>query len=210
MGDPADRTLEGHRPCRRDTRMPESALRQVANPASEEAVIQRWDVERSPQEQIPQVHHQRSADSNRNCTQCLSHLHLFSSRGLDVGHQRLGGIARLTGFMRLWIPERIVKAQPCEDPADLRGRRTPCLGQEPAGVPCNRQLPQLPHGYERPRYDSAILAPGLHQLFRPEEEHGASGEDQVRPPAGCGNLAVKQPFTPLRPLEPDPEPEGGA
>jgi hypothetical protein len=61
----------------------------------------------------------------------------------------------------------------------------------------------LCNGYARSRLDPARLAPSSHQVFRPEEKHGASGEDQVHPPARRGDLAVKKPPAGLRPVEPD-------
>ena len=50
--------------------------------------------------------------------------------------------------------------------------------------------------------NSRAPAPRLHQFFRPEEEHGASGEDQVLPPVRRRHLAVEEPLAGLRPPEP--------
>lgn len=44
-------------------------------------------------------------------------------------------------------------------------------------------------------------APFSNSFFRPEEEHVASGKDNVVPPLGRRNKAVKQPVRRLRALE---------
>ena len=48
--------------------MPKSAPRHVAKPASEQTVVERWNAERTLQEQIPKVHDQICANTNGNCT----------------------------------------------------------------------------------------------------------------------------------------------
>jgi hypothetical protein len=41
----------------------------MAKPASEQTVVERWNVERTLQEQISQVHDQSRANANGNCTE---------------------------------------------------------------------------------------------------------------------------------------------
>src|SRR5262245_7672217 len=101
--------------------------------------------------------------------------------------------ATLAEHVGLRIPEQLVQPDPRENLAHLGGARAPGLRRETRSVPGDREFPQLCDGNKRSRLDPARSAPGPHQVFRPEEKHGASGENQVHPPAGCGDLAVKKP-----------------
>ena len=58
----------------------ELAGRKVTNPASEQAVIERWNVERALEKQIPQIHQQRRADADGDSTH---------DAGLSVHHSSL-------------------------------------------------------------------------------------------------------------------------
>lgn len=69
MGDPANRALKGFLWRGGDTRMPESASRHVAKPASQQTVVEGRNAERALQELIPNVHEESRANPNGNCTE---------------------------------------------------------------------------------------------------------------------------------------------
>jgi len=48
--------------------MPKSAPRHMAKPASQQTVVERWNAERTLEEQIPKVHDQSCANTNGNGT----------------------------------------------------------------------------------------------------------------------------------------------
>src|SRR6266545_6715703 len=50
--------------------------RNVAKPASEQAVVERWDAEPTLQEQVPKVHDQSCADASGDCTEDVACFHL--------------------------------------------------------------------------------------------------------------------------------------
>src|SRR5262249_8360079 len=78
-------------------------------------------------------------------------------------------------------------------------------------VPGHGKPPELGETYERAHRRPVGLAPLTHPLFRPEEEHAASREDDVVPPVRRGNGAVEEPAGPsldaLWPFRPDGESE---
>src|SRR5919197_1726527 len=87
-------------------------------------------------------------------------------------------------------PEPAGQVEPVEDRLILLASvRTPvrCEAVVPPSV---REFAQLGHGDGRAGL--ACAEPMLDALFRPEEVHRASGEDDVVPPAGGGDEAVEE------------------
>ena len=66
----------------------------------------------------------------------------------------------------------------------------PPVGWQPVAPPCVSELAQLDHGQGCAGFPSTEPAINVH--FRPEEVHGASGEDDVVPPMGGWNEAVEE------------------
>jgi hypothetical protein len=54
-------------------------------------------------------------------------------------------------------------------------------------------MPELVHADSRLWGDSTLPAPRSDEFFRPEEEHGASGEDDILPPLGGWYQTVEEP-----------------
>ena len=70
----------------------------------------------------------------------------------------------------------------------LTGMRLP-VSREPISPPGVGKLAQL--GDRGCRTGLTVSEPALDVFLRPEEIHGASGEDNVVPPTGCGDKAVE-------------------
>jgi hypothetical protein len=64
---------------------------------------------------------------------------------------------------------------------------------QPRAIPGDGQVPQLVHSNNRPGSNSSCLTPLGDEIFRPEEEHVASGKHRVVPPFGCRHETVKEP-----------------
>src|SRR5262249_2660229 len=92
------------------------------------------------------------------------------------------GLMRSAERVGLRVPESAGQAETSEDLAHLGGLRTPGIGLETSPVPGHRQPPELREAHERSDRRLVGLAPLAHPLFRPEEEHAASREDDVVPP----------------------------
>src|SRR5262247_2416805 len=91
------------------------------------------------------------------------------------------------------IPEGADKAQAREDGPHLPWLRPARVRLQARGVPGARQAPEPRDGHERTQRRGLVPAPGPHLFFRPEEEHPASGEDDVLPPPEGRDGAVEQP-----------------
>ncbi len=77
-----------------------------------------------------------------------------------------------------------------EDPLALGyGLPSPIVLQ-PVVVPPAREFPQLREREDGSLSDALLLAPTIHMLFRPEEEHRGSGEADIAPPLRRGNGEV--------------------
>jgi hypothetical protein len=81
MGNQANRALKWFLWRSGDTRVPESAPRDVAKPAPEQAKVERWNAERTLQEQIPKVRDQSRANTNCNCAKDVL---WFKTNGLPL------------------------------------------------------------------------------------------------------------------------------
>jgi hypothetical protein len=95
-------------------------------------------------------------------------------------------------------PEIPGQPEPIEDRLIAVPRMWPPVREEAIFVPGMRQFAQPLH-----RDRGAGLAPGepaRDVLSRPEEIHGASGEDNVIPPVGRGDQAVKEQIFVIGPL----------
>src|SRR5439155_14048889 len=93
----------------------------------------------------------------------------------------------------LWVPELAGKPETPEDLTHL-GRLRPARPRiEARSVPANRESPELLDRHKRPHRNALHLAPRAHHLLRPEEEHAASGEDDVVPPVRSRHSAVEDP-----------------
>lgn len=57
------------------------------------------------------------------------------------------------------------------------------LRRKAVAIPEIRKLPRLLHAQGRSARERPGLAPAFNMIFRPEEEHGLSIEDDVVPPA---------------------------
>ncbi len=77
-----------------------------------------------------------------------------------------------------------------EDHPDLRGRAAPIVCREPIVIPALGELPHGLHGQQFAPHAAVGRTPGIDQLFRPEEQDRASGEDHVFVPAGKGDQEV--------------------
>jgi len=80
-------------------------------------------------------------------------------------------------------PERPRQPSAREHCLRLIQRKTPPAWLEPASMPLLRHHPHLLRREYRASIQSSCFAPPMHMLFRPEKEHGASGEHDVLPPA---------------------------
>ena len=80
VSDPANRALKRLLSGGADTRVPEGATRHVAEPTSEQTVVERLNMECSLQEQIPQVHDQRGANANDGPNQDIACVNRHDSR----------------------------------------------------------------------------------------------------------------------------------
>lgn len=96
----------------------------------------------------------------------------------------------LAKAIRFWIPEITFQAQATKDRAHLVRLRTPRILLQSGRIPGRCERPELVNPYEWPHRVSVLLAPLSNSLFRPEEEHVASGEDNVIPPLRRRNEAV--------------------
>src|SRR2546427_755442 len=99
-------------------------------------------------------------------------------------------VARSGGWAQ--APERAGEAQFCEDSFSfVRGLRLP--GRIPAirTVPNFREPPLLTMRQDAAAFHTLGLAPTRHMLFRPEEQHGLSIEDDVVPPPAGGKRVVR-------------------
>jgi len=94
----------------------------------------------------------------------------------------------------LRIPEVTGKPQSCEDLAHLTRLRSSRGRLQASCVPRRSKFPQLVHPDQGLHWIPLFLAPLTNLLFRPEEEHPASGEDDVIPPVCRRHHAVEQPI----------------
>lgn len=108
------------------------------------------------------------------------------------GARQLGVIGRRSGLSRTRSrepPKLSRESESIEDPLVLlAGVRTP-IGREPIAPPDVGQLAQLQHRDSRSW--SAATEPSGNVLFRPEEIHVASSEDDVFPPRACRDQAME-------------------
>src|SRR5207248_7780426 len=98
------------------------------------------------------------------------------------------------------LPELTGEAEPVEDRLVLLACVRAPVGRETVVPPRVREVAQ-----RRDRDRGAGLAagePALDVLFRPEEVHPASGEDDVVPPVRGGDKAVEEEALVARPLAP--------
>lgn len=88
------------------------------------------------------------------------------------------------------LPEGTDEPNLPEDPLALgRGLPSPIVLQ-PVVVPPAREFPQLREGENGSLSDALPLAPTIHMLFRPEEQHRGSCEADIAPPLPRGNGEV--------------------
>src|SRR6185369_14351093 len=100
---------------------------------------------------------------------------------------------RLSEAVGLRIPEVAVEAEAREDRPHLRRLRPARDRLEPGCIPGGRQTPELIQADEGADREPFLLAPLANPFFRPEEEHVASGEDDVVPPVRRGYGAMEEP-----------------
>lgn len=80
-------------------------------------------------------------------------------------------------------PERRCQPQPRKQSLGLLNRFTPPCGLSPIWpIPRLRQALRLFQGQQRSALQFPLLTPMINMLFRPEEEHRLSVEDDVIPP----------------------------
>src|SRR5262245_22696072 len=116
------------------------------------------------------------------------------------GGASYGARRHLTERVHLRVPERPGEAKALEDRAHLVGLRAARVDAQARGVPRGGEAPELRDRDERAHRRVLGATPRGDVLFRPEEEHSASGEDDVVPPPCRGNGAVEEPGARLRPL----------
>ena len=85
----------------------------------------------------------------------------------------------LIGF---WIPEWTGQTKRVEDRHYLIGCGSTRFDGETIRVPMDGELPELVEINKRPARNIMGGAPEIDGLFRPEEEHGRSGENEIVPP----------------------------
>ena len=107
----------------------------------------------------------------------------------------------LTKVIRCWIPEITLQTQASENRAHFIRLRTPRTLVQSSRVPSRRERPELVNPYERSHRVSMRRAPLANSFFRPEEEHVASGENDILPPLGRWDQAVEEPRGGLRALK---------
>src|SRR3974377_3559 len=100
--------------------------------------------------------------------------------------------AVLAEAIRLGIPELIVETQTCENNPHLLWLGTPRILLQASRVPCGCKRPELVHPHERPQGVPVCRTPIANSLFRPEEQHVISREDDIVPPLCRGNKAAKE------------------
>ena len=109
----------------------------------------------------------------------------------------------LTEAIRSWIPKITLQSQPGKNLHHLLRLRTPRILLQARRIPGCRKGPELVYRYKRPYRIIMGLAPVPNELFRPEEEHVASGEYDVIPPLRGRNKAVKNPGRRFGPFDAD-------
>ena len=137
---------------------------------------------------LPQVRgrHQEVRHERAGVHRALEGVHASFSPPRRAARVRAEGV-------RLRIPELVGQAQATEDLPHLGGLWSAGLDLEPRPVPLPRQDPELVHPDEGPQRMPSSRAPLPRAFFRPEEEHLASGEDDVLPPLCSRHQAVEQP-----------------
>src|SRR5262249_30180167 len=98
------------------------------------------------------------------------------------------GSAPLIGF---WIPKRAGQTERVKDRYHFIGRRPTRFNGKPNRVPMNGELPQLLEIHEGPSRDIMRGAPLIDGLFRPEEEHRCSSENEIVPPMRCRDREMR-------------------
>ena len=88
------------------------------------------------------------------------------------------------------LPERPGQSGTREHGLRFVERESPPASLEAPPVPRFRDRPHLLRREHRSLAQAAALAPSMYMLFRPEEEHRASREDDVLPPARGGHGEV--------------------
>jgi hypothetical protein len=88
------------------------------------------------------------------------------------------------------FPERAFQPDRFEDACHLGGAGAPGFNGQPVAVPGDGQRPQLVERHERAARQTVRLAPLVHGLFRPEEEHRGSRVNDVVPPVRGRNGEV--------------------
>jgi hypothetical protein len=101
------------------------------------------------------------------------------------------GVDGIPVAVRSRLPEGAREPDPFEDLPDLVAHGPPGLGGEAVRVPGDRQLPELIEADQGTLFQVARAAPAIDVLFRPEEEHGASGVGEVVPPVSRGHREVR-------------------
>jgi hypothetical protein len=97
---------------------------------------------------------------------------------------------RLTiNFLR--VPKRIRQSERGKDRHHFIGPRSARLDGQPIRVPMDRELPELLEIHKRPPRNVMRRAPQIYRLFRPEEEHGRSGKNEVVPPMSCRHREMR-------------------
>jgi len=90
------------------------------------------------------------------------------------------------------LPEWRVKAQAPEERLSLFARGSlPSAIAPVIAIPRIGQPPTFTQTQDRAALEAPIAAPLIDVLFRPEEKHCFSIEDDVVPPVGCGNREVR-------------------
>ena len=87
-------------------------------------------------------------------------------------------------------PEGGAKSERFEQRFRLGCRFWAPAGREAIAVPAGRQAPALRQSQRGTARDFPVAAPAIDVLFRPEEEHRFSGENEIFVPAPCGNGEV--------------------
>ena len=97
-------------------------------------------------------------------------------------------------FLRGEIPEVPCESDPRKCSLCFVRRLRPPLRAEPVAIPSLGKLPPLGEGERTAAGTIPLPAPAVHVLFRPEQEHGLSGEDDVVVPVAGRNGDVNDPL----------------
>jgi len=91
-------------------------------------------------------------------------------------------------------PEIRGHSQRAEQFVSLVHRASPPVGRKSIAIPCVGQLPSLLHAQGTASRKSPSCAPPIDVIFRPEEKHGFSIEDNVVPPVPRRKREMNDPW----------------